>query len=512
MPTSPAAFHHTSHLSMTQAEFCALAREHNLIPVYREILGDLHTPVSAFHKLDDGRFAYLLESVEGGESVGRYSFLGGAPSVVLTTRGREVTVARDGGTETRVLAEGEDPLHVLQALMREYRVARVPGLPKFYGGAVGYMSYDTVRFFEDLPDAPPDDLDLPDCYFVFTDACLIFDHVRHRILVVCNARVDGDAGAAYQRALAKIDDLIAQLQAPEARPLGLMPGEMEPEAPVESNMTPAQFMAAVERAKEYIAAGDIIQVVLSQRLQRALSPALEAQPFNLYRALRYLNPSPYMYYLSYGDLRIIGSSPERLVSEEAGTVVTRPIAGTRPRGKSAAEDQALAAELLADAKECAEHIMLVDLGRNDLGRVCEFGSVEADQLMSVEYYSHVMHIVSNVRGTLRPEFDHFDVLRACFPAGTVSGAPKIRAMQIIDELEPTRRGPYAGAIGYFSFDGNMDTAITIRTIVVRDGIAYVQAGAGIVADSVPMNEYQETMNKARALLRALEMAERGLCG
>ena len=291
-----------------------------------------------------------------------------------------------------------------------------------------------------------------------------------------------------------------------------MPGEMEPEAPVESNMTPAQFMAAVERAKEYIAAGDIIQVVLSQRLQRALSPALEAQPFNLYRALRYLNPSPYMYYLSYGDLRIIGSSPERLVSEEAGTVVTRPIAGTRPRGKSAAEDQALAAELLADAKECAEHIMLVDLGRNDLGRVCEFGSVEADQLMSVEYYSHVMHIVSNVRGTLRPEFDHFDVLRACFPAGTVSGAPKIRAMQIIDELEPTRRGPYAGAIGYFSFDGNMDTAITIRTIVVRDGIAYVQAGAGIVADSVPMNEYQETMNKARALLRALEMAERGLCG
>jgi len=505
-------FHHTSHPSIAREEFCELAREHNLIPVFREILGDLHTPVSAFHKLDDGRFAYLLESVEGGESVGRYSFLGGAPSVVLATRGREVTVERDGRTETRTLDAGEDPLHVLKALMREYRVAHVPGLPKFYGGAVGYMSYDTVRFFETLPDAPSDDLALPDCYFVFTDACLIFDHVRHRILVVCNARVDGDADAAYQRALAKIDDLIAQLQAPETRPLGLIPGEAETDAPVASNMTPAQFMTAVERAKEYIAAGDIIQVVLSQRLQRELSPALRAQPFNLYRALRYLNPSPYMYFLSYGDVKIIGSSPERLVSEADGEVITRPIAGTRPRGRTVAEDQALAAELLADAKECAEHIMLVDLGRNDLGRVCEFGSVVADQLMSVEYYSHVMHIVSNVRGTLRPEFDHFDVLRACFPAGTVSGAPKIRAMQIIDELEPTRRGPYAGAIGYFSFEGNMDTAITIRTIVVRNGIAYVQAGAGIVADSVPATEYQETVNKARALLRALEMAEQGLCG
>jgi len=508
---STLTFGEASLPSLDAAAFRDLARAHNLIPVFREILGDLHTPVSAFHQLDDGRFAYLLESVEGGESVGRYSFLGGAPSVVLTARGRDVTVERGGRAETRLLADGEDPLHVLKALMGEYRVARVPGLPKFYGGAVGYLGYDTVRCFEHLPDAPPDDLGLPDCYFVFTDACLIFDHVRHRILVVCNAHVDDDPDAAYQRALAKIDDLIGQLQRRDETPLGLIPGTPVEEAEVDSNVTHAEFLRAVERAKDYITAGDIIQVVLSQRLQRTLSPALIAQPFNLYRALRCLNPSPYMYYLSYGGLKIIGSSPERLVSEEAGTVITRPIAGTRRRGRDAAEDAALAADLLADEKERAEHIMLVDLGRNDLGRVSAFGSVDVDELMAIEHYSHVMHIVSNVRGTLRPGLDHFDVLRACFPAGTVSGAPKIRAMEIIDELEPTRRGPYAGAIGYFSFAGNMDTAITIRTIVVHDGVAYVQAGAGIVADSVPEHEYQETLNKARALLKALELAERGLC-
>jgi anthranilate synthase component 1 len=324
--------------------------------------------------------------------------------------------------------------------------------------------------------------------------------------------VDGDPDAVYDRALAKIDDLIGQLQAPETRPLGLVPDAAADECAVTANFTHEGFLDAVARVKEYIAAGDIIQAVLSQRLQRTLSPALQAQPFNIYRALRYLNPSPYMYYLSYGNVKLIGSSPERLVSEEDGTVITRPIAGTRKRGKDAAEDAALAADLLADAKERAEHIMLVDLGRNDLGRVCAYGTVRVDELMAIEHYSHVMHIVSNVVGTLRPELSQYDVLRACFPAGTVSGAPKIRAMEIIDELEPTRRGPYAGAIGYFSFAGNMDTAITIRTIVVQDGTAYVQAGAGIVADSVPESEYQETLNKARALLTALEMAERGLCG
>ncbi len=498
--------------SLTRDAFRALAATYNLIPVYREILGDLHTPVSAFHKLDDGRFAYLLDSVEGGESVGRYSFLGGAPSLVLQARGREVTVERDGTAETRTLADGEDPLHVLKGLMAAFRTAPTPGLPKFYGGAVGYFAYDMVRHFEALPHEPPDDLGLPDAFFVFTDACVIFDHLRHRILLVCNARVEGNPDAAYDRALAKIDDLIAQLQAPETRPLGLLPDAPAADAAVTANFTHDGFLDAVKRAQEYITAGDVIQVVLSQRLQRTLSETLRAQPFNIYRALRYLNPSPYMYYLSYGDVKLIGSSPERLVSEEAGTVITRPIAGTRKRGKDAAEDAALAADLLADEKERAEHIMLVDLGRNDLGRVCAYGTVRVDELMAVEHYSHVMHIVSNVVGTLRPGLDQYDVLRACFPAGTVSGAPKIRAMEIIDELEPTRRGPYAGAIGYFSFAGNMDTAITIRTILVQNGIAYMQAGAGIVADSVPESEYQETLNKARALLAALEMAERGLCG
>jgi anthranilate synthase component 1 len=500
-----------SQPSLSRQAFCDLAREgYNLIPVYREILADLHTPVSAFHKLDDGCFSYMLESVEGGENVGRYSFLGGAPSLVLTARGRTLTLERAGQVETHTLAADEDPLHVIQALMADYRPAPVAGLPKFYGGAVGYMSYDLVRFIEDLPDAPPDDLGLPDCCFVFTEPCVIFDHVRHRMLVVNNTHVQGDPAADYARALAKIDDIIRQLQASESQPLGLCPSGLCEEAPVESNVTHAQFLANVERAKTYITDGDIIQVVLSQRLKRTLSPALAEQPFNIYRALRYLNPSPYMYYLSFGDLKIVGSSPERLVSEEDGTVITRPIAGTRKRGATPAEDEALAADLLADAKERAEHIMLVDLGRNDLGRVCRYGTVEVDELMAIEHYSHVMHIVSNVRGALRPELNHFDVLRACFPAGTVSGAPKVRAMQIIDEMETTRRGPYAGAIGYFSFDGNMDTAITIRTVVVTGGAAYVQAGAGIVADSVPESEYQETLNKARALLKALDMAEWGM--
>ena len=498
--------------SLTREAFCALARDYNLIPLFREILGDLHTPVSAFHKLDDGRFSYLLESVEGGENVGRFSFLGGSPSIVCMHKGRELTIERGGRRETRTLADGEDPLQVLQGLLAEYRVAKVAGLPKFYGGAVGYFGYDTVRFFEELPSPPPDDLGAPDSCFLFTEACIIFDHVRHRMIIVCNVHVQGDAGAAYDHAAAKIDDLIEQLQAADSRPLGLLPHAGAGMASLHSNFSHEGFLQAVERAKEYIRAGDVIQVVLSQRLHCDLSPALRAQPFNIYRALRYLNPSPYMYYLSYGDVKVIGSSPERLVSEAGGMVITRPIAGTRPRGVDAEEDAALAAELLADAKERAEHIMLVDLGRNDLGRVCAFQTVEVDELMNVEHYSHVMHMVSNVRGRLRDELNQFDVLRACFPAGTVSGAPKIRAMEIIDELEPTRRGPYAGAIGYFSYDGNMDTAITIRTIVVHGARAFMQAGAGIVADSDPESEYQETLNKARALVKSLEMAELGLGG
>lgn len=510
MKNKPSSSATSKQLSISRADFCKLAEEYNLIPVSQEILADLHTPVSAFHMLDDGRFSYLLESVDGGENVGRYSFLGGSPAIIFQQKGREIMIERHGECETRQLTESEDPLTILQQLLGEYRVAATPGLPKFYGGAVGYFGYDTVRFFEKLPAPPPDDFSLPDSCFLFTDACIIFDHLRHSMCIVCNSFITGDPGEAYDRAVAKIADLISQLQTPESRPLSLLPnGETRPIS-FRSNFTHEAFLQAVERGKEYIYAGDIIQVVLSQRIQCDLSPALSAEPFNIYRALRYLNPSPYMYYLSYGEVKIIGTSPERLVSEAAGEVITRPIAGTRKRGNNIEEDIALAADLLADAKERAEHIMLVDLGRNDLGRVCEYDSIHVDELMNVENYSHVMHMVSNVRGRLRADLNQFDVLRACFPAGTVSGAPKIRAMEIIDELEPTARGPYAGAIGYFSYDGNMDTAITIRTIVIKGNQACVQAGAGIVADSIPENEYQETLNKARALIKALEMAEQGL--
>lgn len=489
--------------SPSRGEFRERARRGDLIPVYRACLGDLETPVSAFLKLGSSDYAFLLESVEGGEQVGRYSFLGSQPYLVFQSKGRRLRIAGPQGEETRDLAPGSDPLTVLKDLLLRHRFVADPELPRFCGGAVGYLSYDLVRFFEELPDGTTDDLNLPDCMLVFTDTYLIFDHLRRKILVMANAYVSDDPDAAYDEAVAKIDGMVKRLSRPIAHSLLEANAAVTAPPARRSNMTPEQFVAAVERAKEYIAAGDAIQVVLSQRLQRPLL----ADPFDVYRALRSLNPSPYMYYLSYGDVKIIGSSPERLVSEEEGEVVTRPIAGSRPRGATAEEDAALIADLLRDEKERAEHIMLVDLGRNDIGRVCVPGTVQVDTLMSVERYSHVSHMVSNVRGTLAPGRDQFDVLRACFPAGTVSGAPKIRAMEIIDELEPTRRGPYAGAIGYFSFSGNMDTAITIRTIVVKDNTAYVQVGAGIVADSVPEREYQETMNKAMALLRALDTAE-----
>jgi anthranilate synthase component 1 len=487
-------------------------------------LGDLETPVSAFLKLGSGDaalrsgeaasargrdYAFLLESVEGGEKVGRYSFLGSQPYLIFESKDCQVRITGPDGRETRELAPNTDPLTVLKQLLLRRRFVASPELPRFCGGAVGYLSYDLVRFFEELPDSTTDDLALPDCTLLFTDTCLIFDHLRRRILVVANAYVEDDADAAYDEAVAKIDAMVQRLARHMDRPHLLEsapPVSAALPVPAQANMTREQFMAGVRRAKEYIAAGDAIQVVLSQRL----SQPLRAEPFDVYRALRSLNPSPYMYYLSFGDLKIIGSSPERLVSEEEGEVITRPIAGSRRRGATAQEDEALCAELLRDEKERAEHIMLVDLGRNDIGRVCEPGTVQVDKLMTVERYSHVSHMVSNVRGRLAAGKDQFDVLRACFPAGTVSGAPKIRAMEIIDELEPTRRGPYAGAIGYFSFSGNMDTAITIRTVVVKDRTAYLQVGAGIVADSVPEHEYQETVNKAMALLRALEMAENGL--
>ena len=489
----------------TRAEFKEKARKGNLIPVWREMLLDTETPVSAFRKIGGSQYAFLLESVEGGENVGRHSFLGSEPFAVFTSKGDTLAVSRGGKQQSRTLSPGEDPLTALKALLSEYTFVPVEGLPKFCGGAVGFIGYDVVRHFERLPQATVDDLGLPDCVLVLTDTCLIFDHAFHRGKVLSNALVNGDPDRAYDEAIRKIEALAARLTAPD--PSVLPPKPRPKDTRLVTNLTRADYETAVAKAKEYITAGDLIQVVLSQRLSRQVA----ADSFDIYRALRSLNPSPYMYYLTYGDLKIIGSSPERLVSVQDGEVVTRPIAGSRPRGKTPAEDEALAAELLADEKERAEHIMLLDLGRNDIGRVCRYGTVRVDEQMVVEKYSHVQHLVSNVRGQLRADRDQFDVLRATFPAGTLSGAPKVRAMEIIEELEPTRRGPYGGVIGYFSFSGNMDTAITIRTIVCTNGTAHMQVGAGIVADSVPSREYEEcVLLKGGALLKAIEMAEAGL--
>lgn len=488
----------------TKDEFIRRSQSGNLVPVYREILADMETPVSAYRKIAHGKYSFLLESVEGGERLARYSFLGSDPFLVFKSKGRDVHIIERWRADKITLEEGQDPLHILKGLLSRYKWVDDPDLPRFCGGAVGYIGYDMVRFFEDLPDKTQDDLNVPDCFFVFTDTIVIFDHVKHRMKVVCNPEVGSDPGTTYDLACEKIDEIIRRLRAP----LPSVEREDNRTAQVKptANMSQQEYEAAVEASKEYIRAGDIIQVVLSQRL----SVPLQSDPFDVYRALRSVNPSPYMYYLSYDDIKLIGSSPEILVTEDRGIVTTRPIAGTRPRGKTEEEDLALEKELLADEKERAEHIMLVDLGRNDIGRVSKYGSVSVDELMIIERYSHVMHIVSNVRGELADGMDQFDVLRATFPAGTVSGAPKIRAMEIIEELEPTKRGTYAGAIGYFSFSGNMDTCITIRTILVKDGIAHMQAGAGIVADSVPANEYRECMNKAGALLKAIEMAQGGL--
>lgn len=492
-----------STLFPDREEFARRARLGNMTPVYKEILADMETPVSAFKKIGGGEYSFLLESVEGGERMARYSFLGSGTNLVIKSKGRQVELTRNGVPEQITLEQGKDVLDVLKHELGSLSYVPDPDLPRFCGGAVGFFSYDIVRFFEDLPDSTVDDLGLADCTLIFTDTLLIFDHVRHRIRIVCNARIDGDPEAAYAQATQKIEELAEQLRQPvrmtygkrQAKPLEVM-----------SNFTQEEYEKAVLKCKDYIAAGDVIQVVPSQRF----STKVTAEPFDIYRALRSLNPSPYMYYLAYEDTTLIGSSPEILVTEERGNVTVRPIAGTRPRGKTIEEDQALERELLKDEKERAEHIMLVDLGRNDIGRVCRYGSVKVDELMVIERYSHVMHIVSSVSGRLRVDQDQFDVLRATFPAGTVSGAPKIRAMEIIDEVEPTRRGTYAGAIGYFSYSGDMDTCITIRTILMKGDTAYVQAGGGVVADSDPAKEYQETQNKAMAMIKALAAAEEGL--
>jgi anthranilate synthase component 1 len=497
--------------------FMTRATEGNLVPVYREILADLETPVSAFLKLraaSEG-YAFLLESVAGGENIARYSYLAVNPYKTVSSKGRTITIKEGAATRTIELPADEDPLHELKRQLAAYQFVPLPGWERFCGGAVGYLGYDMVRFFEDLPDTNPDDLDLPESQFMFAGTIVIFDHVMHRVRVMAHAEIGDDPQTAYWDAVQRIDEVVRVLTGPlpagvEAgvgRGSGHRPRQIpdDPSA-LPSTMTKARHREAMLKAKEYIAAGDAIQVVLAHRLQAQV----QGDPFDLYRALRAINPSPYMFYLSFDDLKIIGASPEILVTEDAGHVVTRPIAGTRRRGKTAEDDAALEAELLADEKERAEHIMLVDLHRNDIGRVCEPGTVQVDSLMTVERYSHVMHIVSNVIGKLRADKDQFDVLRATFPAGTVSGAPKIRAMEIIEELEPVRRGPYAGAVGYFSFSGSMDTCITLRTMVVKDNTCYFQAGGGIVADSEPEAEYNETLMKMGALLDAARMAEQGL--
>jgi len=487
-------------------EFERLTQQGNLIPVHCEVLADLETPVSAFLKLragDEHSDAFLLESVEGGAALARYSFLGVNSRASLKTKGNEVWLREGDREEGSTLPPGRDPLHEVQDLMARFRYVQTPGLPRFCGGMVGYLGYDTVRFFERLPDAPPDDRNIPDCHLLLTDTVLIFDSVRHSIKVLNNAFVQGDARAAYDEACRKIEATLACLEREPVQAALLPVSGKLPEIEPQSNMTRAEFESKVEKIREYIHAGDCVQVVPSQRF----STPLRAAPFDVYRALRHISPAPYMFYLSLGDVQLIGASPEILVTEDNGFVRTRPLAGTRRRGESPEEDAALEQELLADPKERAEHIMLVDLHRNDIGRVCEYGSVVVDEFMTVERYSHVMHIVSNVIGRLRKDKNAFDLLRAAFPAGTLSGAPKIRAMEIIDEVEPTRRGPYGGAIGYFSFSGNLDTCITLRTLVAKDGVAYVQAGGGVVADSVPAAEYEETRNKARAALRAVALAE-----
>ncbi len=470
----------------TLDEVLKLKEQANLVPVYRDIVADLDTPVSAFLKIARGDYSFLLESVEGGEHIARYSFIGTEPSLVMRPNP----------------GEESDPIPHIEAEMGRFKAAPVAGLPRFHGGMVGYMGYEVVRNFEKLPSPTKDPLGVPPYVLMLADSLVIFDHLTHRMKVVANARLDEaeTVEAAYKKAAARVDELVERLK----KPLEPQP-EAAPTraAPVSSNISEDEYEHIVRRAKEHIYAGDIIQVVPSQRLAKPTT----TNPFAIYRSLRSLNPSPYMYYLHLKDINIVGASPELLVRVEDGMVYSHPIAGTRPRSSDPARDQALADELQRDEKELAEHIMLVDLARNDIGRVSTPGSVRVTELMKVERYSHVMHLVSHVEGRLRPELSSLDALRACFPAGTVSGAPKIRAMEIIAELETDKRGPYAGAVGYVDFCGNMDTAITIRTIVIKDGVAYVQAGGGVVADSVPRREYEESMNKARALIAAIEQTE-----
>jgi anthranilate synthase component 1 len=487
----------------TFEEFSELSRQGNIIPVSKAVTADLLTPVLAYLKVEAGMpHAFLLESVEGGEKIARYSFIGCNPYLIIKAKGEVVEIIRGGESKKR---KGR-LIDVMRKVTERHKPVTMTGLPPFTGGAVGYFGYDAVRWVENIPQKSEDDLQLDDAVMMFFSNVLAFDHVRQQILIISNALLDEGASnleAKYQKAVDEIGSLETMLGRPARTPeFGAATADT---ITIRSNFSRADYLKAVERGKEYIKAGDIFQVVLSQRF----SAAITSEPFNLYRALRMVNPSPYMFYLKLSDHEVIGSSPEMLVKIVDGTAFYRPIAGTRPRGASDDEDALLAEELKADEKEKAEHIMLVDLGRNDLGKVCQYGTVEVVDLMRVEKYSHVMHLVSGLRGQLRQDVDRFDALMACFPAGTVTGAPKVRAMEIIDELEPDRRGVYAGAILYLDFSGNLDCCIAIRTLVVKDGKTHIQAGGGIVADSVPEREFQETINKSRALVKAVELAEQG---
>ncbi len=487
-------------------DFCRLAPQADLVPVYRQLLADTLTPVTAYCKLQWGPCSFLFESVVGGEKVGRYSFLGSDPFLQIDAYGRRVVITQEGKqTEYDV----EDPLAELEELLKKFRAVRVPGLPRFSGGAVGYAGYDVIRYSENLPNAPADDRRLPDLSFSFYEQMVIFDHINKTILVVAHADThSGDLQESYRAACVRVDEICRQLQrgTTDLQLTDIHPATHEKSELPRSSFTKEEFEKAVEHCQEYIKAGDIFQVVLSQRLEMET----QARPLDIYRALRVVNPSPFMFLLKTPEVNLIGSSPEIMVRVEDGFTTIRPLAGTRRRGSTEEEDQFLAKDLLADPKERAEHVMLIDLARNDVGRVAQFGTVELSDVMVVERYSHVMHITSNVTGKLVEGKTALDALRAGLPAGTVSGAPKVRAMEIIDELEPHRRGPYAGAVGYLDFTGNMDTCIALRTLVMIGQTAYVQAGAGIVADSVPAAEYEETLNKARGLLRAIEVAEQQL--
>jgi len=467
-------------------ELKKLKTQGNLAPVYKEINADMETPVSAYIKIAQGDYSFLLESVEGGERLARYSFLGTEPAMVIKT-----------GANNPI-----DPLTLIEKEFQKYQTVQLESLPRFHGGMVGYLSYEVARYYEKLPAPVKDPLGLPESIMMLANTLVIFDHLTHKIKVVSHVRLDGDIEKGYKEATQKIDELVARLKKPVIEP-EIAAIKTTGDAKVTANITPQEYEDMVVKVKQHIFDGDIFQGLPSVRVARPT----KAAPFAIYRALRSINPSPYMYFLHLKDIHIVGASPEMLVRVEDGIISYHPIAGTRPRGKDNAEDKALETELKNDEKERAEHLMLVDLGRNDVGRISEPGTVKVTQFMETEWYSHVIHMVSNVQGILKKGLTPYDALRSCFPAGTVSGAPKIRAMEIIAELEPEKRGPYAGAVGYFDFSGNLDTAITIRTVVIRDGTAYLQAAAGIVADSKPENEYNECLHKMGALVSAIDQAE-----